>query len=70
MASKATVTVLGDDFEVAFNRRRYGTTTFTWAYLVLGDEWLALYDPWPAVTWPRAELERAVERKLEEVTAA
>ena len=51
---------------VEFSRRRYANRhTYTWAYLVLDDEWISLGDPYPGVHWRRAELERAVRLALE-----
>ena len=51
---------------VTFERRRYGHSTYTWAYLHVEGEADSrmLGDPWPAVTWPRKELEKAVASEL------
>ena len=49
-----------------FERRRYDRTTYTWAFVVCSDgHWLSLGDPWPSLTWPKKELERAAEFALE-----
>lgn len=49
-----------DEFEFLFERRRYGGryggTTYTWAYVRLGDDWLQCGDPWPCITPKRSEL--------------
>lgn len=60
MASK--IVVLGR--EVRLERRRYGTQTYCWAYLVVGDDTVTLGDPWPSITPKRAELEKAVKLAL------
>lgn len=53
----------GVQFE--FTRRRYGSTTYTWAVAILPDgRRLDLGDPWPGVTWPKKELARAVKTAL------
>lgn len=44
--------------EFSFDRRRYGTTTYTWAFVKHNNEWLSLGDPWPAVRWPKKELDK------------
>ena len=44
--------------EFQFERRRYGTTTYTWAFVKHNGEWLSLGDPWPAVRWPKKELDK------------
>lgn len=42
----------------SFERRRYGSRTFTWAFVWHNDAWLSLGDPWPATTWPKKQLEK------------
>ena len=51
-------TVLG--INIRFERRRYGRTTFTWAYAQVSTDTILLGDPWPCVTPARRELEQAV----------
>lgn len=43
-------------FEFSFERRRYGSTTYTWVYLNRGADRVSLGDPWPCVTPKRSEL--------------
>jgi len=50
--------VLG--YRVRFTRRRYGRQTYCWAECCVDGEWHELGDPWPAVNWPRQDLEDAV----------
>ena len=60
MSEAATVQVNG--VSVAFERRRYGRTCYTWALADFGGgELVTLGDPWPSVRVRRAELEQAVE---------
>jgi hypothetical protein len=54
---------------VKLERRRYSNKTFTWAYLILGDEsveanWKQLGDPWPCINPPKRQLEAAVDAVL------
>lgn len=60
------VTVGGVAYEVTFTRRRYGSTTYTWAYVQVGAQRLPLGDPWPGVNWPRKELTSEVARVVAE----
>ena len=53
---KAPLTVNG--YMIQFDRRRYGSTTYTWAYAVVDDQWVSLGDPYPAIRFPIRELER------------
>lgn len=55
-----------DEFEFRFDRRRYGSVTYTWAEVRLGDAWLSLGDPWPAINWKRSELIREAQRVIAE----
>lgn len=48
-----------DELEFRFERRRYGSTTYTWAEVNHGGRWLSCGDPWPCVTPKRAELVEA-----------
>ncbi len=50
-------------FEVHFARRKYGTTTFTWATVEFeGDPNKQVYfDPWPAVIYPKKELVKLIK---------
>lgn len=50
---------------VSFERRRYGTQFFTWAYVKLGEESVCLGDPWPCVTPKRDELRAAIDAECE-----
>jgi hypothetical protein len=52
--------------EITFERRRYdrGRTIFTWAYLWVNGEQHQLGDPAPSVTFPKADLDEEIERKL------
>lgn len=45
---------------VTFERRRYGRTTYTWAYLHLGNKKIGLGDPWPGVMWPKRVLQEEI----------
>lgn len=54
------------DYELKMTRRRYGQQTFTWVEVRLGDEWVSLGDPWPAVTPKRSEVEVAIKQVLKE----
>ena len=47
---------------VAFTRRRYGRQSYCWADVYVRGRWVCLGDPWPAVNWRRAELQKEVER--------
>ena len=52
---------------ISFERRRYGNTTFTWAFVQSPrtGEWLSLGDPWQGVNWPKIELERLSQSAIE-----
>lgn len=63
-----TVATRPDD--VRFKRRRYGNTTYTWAYLVINATWHELGDPWPGVTWKKSVLQKAVAEKKKELEHA
>ena len=60
MAKRVTI----DGHEVKLTRRRYGTTTYTWARVQYNGENLELGDPWPCITPKRAELEQAARREI------
>ena len=47
---KAPLTVNG--YMIQFDRRRYGSTTYTWAYAVVDDQLVSLGDPYPAIRFP------------------
>lgn len=49
------VVVAGKAF--SFNRRRYGRTSFTWAFMWDGEQWLDCGDPWQNVIVPRKDLQ-------------
>jgi hypothetical protein len=58
-------------YEIEFERRRYGHTTYTWVYGRLEDEdqkpyenWECLGDPWPCITPKRAEIHAEALRIL------
>jgi hypothetical protein len=42
--------------EVEFERRRYGRTTYTWAYVWFDGERHSCGEPWPSVMPKKAEL--------------
>lgn len=49
------------DQNITFRRRKYGHTCYTWAYIVKENgEMVSMGDPWQGITWPKAELERAI----------
>jgi hypothetical protein len=50
--------ITGEDFPLTFHfeRRRYGTSFYCWAYVLNGREQVSLGDPWPGSQWPRREL--------------
>jgi len=59
------------DYEVRFTRRRYGgriqdVQWYCWAEVKMDGEWEGLGDPWPARSWPREDLEKAI-RYLEDM---
>lgn len=60
---------------VSFLRRRYGHPSYghvqfyCWAFLHIGTERYDIGDPWPAVNWPKKELQEEVERKLAELAS-
>ena len=51
-------------YPVKFERRRYGTRTFTWVHVLIADTWYDIGDPFPAVTPKRVDLEKAVTEYL------
>ena len=55
--------------ELSFERRRYGTTTYTWVSVKLGEDWVSLGDPWPCITPKKVEVAREVERVKKERAA-
>jgi hypothetical protein len=58
------------DYTVRFTRRSYGGGVwFCWAEVEMDGEWFELGDPWPARSWPREDLERAI-RYLEDLHKA
>lgn len=57
-----TITI--DGHEVRFTRRRYGSTTYTWASVRYAGQDLDLGDPWPCITPKRVELEDAARREI------
>jgi len=52
------------DHKFSIERRRYGNTTYTWAYVQYEGEKLSLGDPWPCVTPAVAELAEAATRVI------
>lgn len=54
----STVTLQGPDFPMTFSfeRRRYDTAVYTWAFLHNGQQAISLGDQWPASQWPKREL--------------
>lgn len=70
-----------DGHELMFERRRYGSQTFTWVSLLRGpkpapgqdyapDAWVSLGDPWPAINPARAELLKAIAQVISPPTPA
>jgi hypothetical protein len=54
-------------YDVRFTRRRYGSSQwYCWAEVSMNGEWQDLGDPWPARSWPRGDLEKAI-RYLEDL---
>lgn len=56
--------------EITFERRRYGQrggAIYTWAYLWVNGEQHRLGDPAPSITFPKADLDEEIERKLKEL---
>lgn len=49
---------------VTFERRRYGNTVYTWAYIRIDGEKISLGDPWPMRTVPKKELADALAHAL------
>lgn len=45
---------------VNFTRRRYGTTTFTWAESLIDGVWVDLGDPWPCLRPSKSDLLREI----------
>jgi hypothetical protein len=62
-ATKQTITVNGVEIEYYFQRRRYGSTTYTWLNyrIVDGGTWDSYGDPWPSLTIPKKELTAAFQ---------
>lgn len=60
------ITIGETTYVVAFRRRRYDTTTYTWASVALNQESVSLGDPWPAVTPKQREVEASLRRVLGE----
>ncbi|HNB55051.1 MAG TPA: class I SAM-dependent methyltransferase, partial [Anaerolineales bacterium] len=54
-------------YEVRFNRRKYGSQTYTWAHVKspVTGEWLSVGDPWPGTTWPQERLAESIAITLE-----
>jgi len=55
---------------VGFERRRYGNTTMTWAYVKLNGEWISLGDPWPCVVPKKDEVMKEIGRAIHETNHA
>src|SRR5690606_9918894 len=47
-----------------FERRRYGSTTYTWVYVYHAGQWRQLYDPWPCITPKVAEVRETMRQVL------
>ncbi len=64
------VEINGIKHEIEFERRKYGSTTFTWAYLVEGEgpgrTRRCLGDPYPATRYPKVLLTKDVGRAIME----
>jgi len=57
MYKPGTIILDGKSYDLAFTRRRYSNTTFTWVAVNLGGQWLDLGDPWQCVTPKKSEIE-------------
>jgi hypothetical protein len=55
-----------DGRALAFTRRRYGKTTYTWVFVWDGTQWVDLGDPWPVLSPKHSELKEAIARKVKE----
>ena len=49
-----------DRYAVSFERRRYGETTYTWAYVHIDEEAISLGDPWPCLIPPTEEVRATI----------
>lgn len=60
-----TFEVDGLQYNISFERRRYGTTTYTWVYATPqnGTPSFDLGDPWPCITPKRAEIEASIRNE-------
>jgi len=54
-----------DGYDVTFRRRRYGTTTYTWATIDNNGEAVSLGDPWPCIMPSKENLSRAIKLILQ-----
>ena len=55
-----SVDTIVDGVCVSFTRRRYGTTTYTWAEALIDGLWVDLGDPWPCVRPKTSDLTREI----------
>ena len=53
------------EYQFDFARRRYGNTTYTWAYVMHNGQRLSLGDPWPCVRPKQSELEAAAKEAID-----
>lgn len=51
-------------YPVSFTRRRYGSTTFTWAMFFHNGQWVSLGDPWQGTKWPVANLAECIRKAI------
>ena len=49
-----------DGYPISFERRRYGATTYTWAYVHIDGQAISLGDPWPCLIPPKDEVRAAI----------
>jgi hypothetical protein len=65
------IEVDGTTYRLAYQRRRYGQTTYTWVEVSLdGKQWLSLGDPWPFINPVRAEVVEFIRYHKEKIHAA
>lgn len=57
MYKPGTFVLDGVSYDLAFTRRRYSNTTFTWVAVKLNGGWVDLGDPWQCITPKKAEIE-------------
>ncbi len=53
---------------LSFERRRYGTVTYTWVWAEIDGRMVSLGDPWPCVTPKRSEVLEAIGKYRERLS--